>query len=375
MKILYVAHIRLPTERAHGYAIMKMCEEFARLGHEVELIVPNKVASALKESDPFTYYGIERNFKLTRIFSTDRLGMDDDRGRFSYWLDIGTFYWSLLFLQARAIRSADICYTRDYHLLRVLPRVKIAFELHVLPPKSKHVAKALRNVRHVITISQGLKNALLKCLPDVEILVAPDGVDLEKFAGHLDKNSARVELGLPKEKSIALYAGHFYTWKGVEIFAEAARLIPEVTCVLVGGVDEDYERLKREYADAPNVIILPFQNREKIPVYLAAADVLVLPNRSTSELSSRYTSPLKLFEYMAAHRPIVASDLPSLREVLDESTAILVAPDEPTAVAAGIRRILDMPDIGERLAATARDRVQGFTWTSRARNILAFLST
>ncbi len=374
MKIAYIAQIRLPTERAHGYAIMKMCEEFARAGNDVELIVPNKVAPALKETDPFVYYGIEKNFKLTRVASTDRLGKDDNRGRFSYWLDMATFSWSLWFSCGEKIRLADICYTRDHHLLRFLPKNKTVFELHALPEKPHRIADSLSRIKRIVVISNSLKEELLNYLVKANILVAPDAVDLEKFSHQESKDSARADLHLPKDASIAVYAGGFYTWKGAEIFAKAAYILTSVTCVLLGGTDEDYNRLKNEYADVKNVIVLPFQKREVVPLYLAAADVLVLPNRSTSELSARYTSPLKLFEYMAANRPILASDLPSLREILNEQNSLLVAPDNVEALADGIRKILDNPTESAARAKRALDDVQQYTWQKRAHNILNFIA-
>lgn len=110
---------------------------------------------------------------------------------------------------------------------------------------------------------------------------------------------------------------------------------------------------------------------KELPANQAAADVLVLPNTGTDETSVRFTSPLKLFTYMASGRPIVASDLPSIREVLDEQSAYLVTPDDAQALARGITRALS--DTGGR-SARAFQLVQRYSWDERARGILAALS-
>ena len=110
-------------------------------------------------------------------------------------------------------------------------------------------------------------------------------------------------------------------------------------------------------------------------MWLAAADVLALPNSGRESISARYTSPLKLYEYMASGRPIVASDLPSLREALTRGeNAWLVAPDDPAALAAGIKSVLDDPEHAGAMAERARQDVQGHTWTARAERIVAFVS-
>jgi glycosyltransferase involved in cell wall biosynthesis len=107
---------------------------------------------------------------------------------------------------------------------------------------------------------------------------------------------------------------------------------------------------------------------------LAAADVLALPNSGRAAVSRYYTSPLKLFEYMAAERPIIASDLPALREIIaNEETALLVPPDDASALAAAVERLRADPALARRLAANARSAVGAHTWERRAARILDFV--
>jgi glycosyltransferase involved in cell wall biosynthesis len=103
---------------------------------------------------------------------------------------------------------------------------------------------------------------------------------------------------------------------------------------------------------------------------MAAADVLLLPNTARHASSARYTSPLKLFAYMTSGKPIVASDLPSLRDILNEQNAVLVAADDAQALAEGVVRALS---IGSRLAEQARHDVEPFTWDNRATRVISTL--
>jgi glycosyltransferase involved in cell wall biosynthesis len=91
-------------------------------------------------------------------------------------------------------------------------------------------------------------------------------------------------------------------------------------------------------------------------------------------IASYFTSPLKLFEYMASGKPIVASDLPAIREVLSHNTnSILVPPDNPEALAGGVRYILENPAMGEKIARQAAVDVLSYTWDERTKKIMDFI--
>jgi glycosyltransferase involved in cell wall biosynthesis len=175
-----------------------------------------------------------------------------------------------------------------------------------------------------------------------------------------------------------VYTGHLYRWKGAHTLALASGALPPgaVLCI-VGGTPADLHAfrdfLARERLD--RVRLAGYVPPAEVPAWLAAADVVALPNSAQAAISERYTSPLKLFEYMAAERAIVASDLPSLREVLRHGeNAWLVSPDDPAALAAGLRRLLDDAALAARLAARARQEVEGRTWEARARAVVRFVN-
>ena len=111
-----------------------------------------------------------------------------------------------------------------------------------------------------------------------------------------------------------------------------------------------------------------------MPKFLKAADVLLLPNISATKESVNYTSPIKMFEYMAGKRPIIASDLPSIREVLNSRNSLLCAPGNPDDLSAKISLILDNKKLAEELSRQAFEDVKKFTWNERAKNIIKFFS-
>ena len=112
----------------------------------------------------------------------------------------------------------------------------------------------------------------------------------------------------------------------------------------------------------------------EVAARLRGADVVALPNPA-SAISSTFTSPLKLFEYMVSGRPIVASDLPAVREILrDGENALLVEPGNPEALAAGIRRIRNDAALGRRLAAQAMLDAGQYTWARRAERLEALFA-
>ncbi len=205
------------------------------------------------------------------------------------------------------------------------------------------------------------------------IAVIPDGVRLEP--GNTAGPGGPPAAG---RRPVVAYAGHLYAWKGVDVLLEALAGVPEADGLIVGGHEREPDLARtREVVErlaiAGRVTFTGRVDPPRVRELLAAAAVLVLPNPE-SAISSRFTSPLKLFEYMAAGRPIVASDLPAIREVLTPDVhAVLVAPGNAAALAAGIRRVLSDPALGARLGSAAASAALDYTWDRRAERLEAVL--
>jgi glycosyltransferase involved in cell wall biosynthesis len=264
--------------------------------------------------------------------------------------------------------------------MRKVDQERIAAEIHNLPERGlprRRIVQALQQLNAIVTISDGLRDDLIaEGIDPRSILVARDGVHLSRFRNQPSPSTARMHLGVPVDMPAIVYAGQLYRWKGVDTLIEAMQHLPDAQLLVVGGDHANLPRIESlVQKHAPGRVRLTGTvPHHAVPFYLAAADVLVLPNSGEQTISRRYTSPLKLFEALAAGRPIVASDIPSLREVLEpDRNALLVKPDDPGALAEGLRTLLDDPQLGMRLAENAEEDAKPYDWSERGRKVAHFL--
>lgn len=385
MKIAYLAQSVIPSRSANSIHVMKMAAAYAALGHEVTLIVPRLDAEAEPDvADPFGFYGVEPSFRLRRMRLSRRLP--------------GTLTHGLLLpLAARRLR-VGIAHSRSltaaWGAARWL-RLPTIYELHDLPSKNRRQARmlsALASSRHllaVVTITRALRDRVRRALPpgfpDRRLLVAPDGVDESVVELALDCGEARRSLGLDRlvdggDRRLAVYTGHLYAGRGIELILELARRRQDHDFLLVGGTPDDIARRRRQAEGLENVTFAGFVAPAEIPVYLRAADVLLMPYGDHVAVAgggntASWASPLKMFEYMAAGRPILASTLPVLQEVLaDGRNALLLPHGEPERWSEAMTRLRDDPRTAARLADTARVDAAGFTWRRRAVKLLEELA-
>jgi len=364
MKILYIANVRMPTEKAHGVQIMSMCESFAHVGADVELIVPTRKTAIT--DDPFAYYGLQKNFKLTFLYVPDTVS----------WGKVG-FLFQHVFFSVRAVlymwqvKGVDIIYSRDPLVLGLLGshRKVAVWEVHD-GSKSLVLRWCARRISKIVAISEGLRMYWSgQGINRDNIIVAPDGVDLKQFEYPESKESARARLGLRVDKKIALYIGRLDGWKGVNTLCETVQyLSPNIQVVIIGGEPEQVMKFKEKY---PTVTFLGYHPYRELADNQVTADVLVLPNTGKSETAAKFTSPLKLFTYMVSGVPIVATDLPSTREILDDTLAYFVPSDDAEAMAKGIEEALSDPEASAK-AVRAQAKVKDYTWDARARSIIGF---
>lgn len=363
MKIYYIANSRIPTEKAHGIQIMNMCGAFAEIGVEVELIVPRRLNPI--KTNPFGYYDLPKSFKITKIPTIDLVKV----GRLGYL--VHTLIFSVLTSVYLLFKKRGVIYGRHdttLVILAVLNRNPIFWEVHDF--RFNLAARVLaKRSEGLVSITRNLKKAYEEAgVSSEKIVVAPDAVDIKKFDIDISKEDARRKLDLPINKKLAIYTGHLYDWKGARVLAEAAKYLgPDFSVVFVGGTEKDIAEFRKTYESHDNILIIGKKPHEEVPFYLKAADVLVLPNSGKQEISAKYTSPMKLFEYMTSRRPIVASDLPSIREVLSKENAILVDPDNPKDLSKGI---LQAANSSHSLSDRAYARVANYSWKQRAIDIL-----
>lgn len=374
MRSIIIYHGRFPGEKAASLFAAKEADSLLPHG-PVVILVPRRLQR--DRAAAHTYYDISEEVRVVYLPILDLFLVPILR-RVAFLVSYITFSFScLVYLWLRTQRGAVVITNEALPGLAATLWVrKVVFEVHDYPERWSFVYSLLfRRAHTILCTNQWKKEELQKrfTLPEAAMIVERNGVDTERFGGR-KKSEARALLGLPLEGRLIVYTGHLYAHKGVDALAEAALRVPDTEVLFVGGTPADVERFAAQYAHVPNIRVLGQQPHADMPLWQAAADVLVLPNSGRERLSAQYTSPMKLFEYMASDRPIVASGVPSIEEVLPREAAYLVPPDSPSALGEAIQRALKSPGEAAEKARRALALAQTLTWKARAERLMRRLS-
>jgi glycosyltransferase involved in cell wall biosynthesis len=353
----------------------------------------------VRRSDPrptaeiLALYGVPATTRL----AVSRLDVGHRRGAFA--LPRLRFLARALAAGIAALRRGGVVYTRDLQLADLLlglrPGARVVYEAHAVeailyrergrlygtgerPSEAKAArlerreSRVFRRAAAVVTTTAGIRdNFLATCGARERIAVIPNGCDAEPgqpFPGLAATLPPRV-----------LYAGQLYPWKGVDVLVEAMASVPAARLVILGGLagEKDYDRVLgrvRERSLAERTEMPGTLPQARVADHLREAAAVAVPFLH-SGMTERHTSPLKAFEAMAAGRPIVASDLPSTREILRaEETALLVAPGDAGALGSALRRLLEDRPLAERLARAAQAQAASYSWTARAGRLLTLFA-
>lgn len=370
MKIACIATSQVPSSTANSIQVMKACDALQQAGHEVRLWVPE--ADEGNPADFTNFYGLKTRFNVCQLPSRKGLKRYD-------------FAWDAL----RAARTwgAELIYTwfSPVAVLGLRAGLPVILELHDLPtgkagPRWFRQFVKADGKKRLLVITDALQRALettygLHFDPQA-IRVAPNGVDWQDYADMPDARQARKQLGLP-EQPTAVYTGHFYAGRGIELLFAVALRMPQVHFLWVGGRPQDVIRWQARLASTgvDNVTLTGFVDKKDLPLYQAAGDFLLMPYEqaiagSSGGNSAAICSPMKMFDYLAAGRVILTSDLPVLHEVLNEDNAVFCPAGDVEAWLAALVNLLADPPRCERLARQARLDGQNFSWLARARNAL-----
>jgi len=389
-EITILADIRFPLERANGVQIVKTAAALARAGSRVRLVV--RRSDPRPTADVLALFGLEPQDGL----EVRRLGVLHRRG--SFVLPRASFLARAAAGGLAARRRGATVFTRDLQLADLLLRVPapgrgtVVYEAHAVESlmylergtlygtseradtrKAARIAgreaRVWKRAAGFVATTGGIRDAFVERHgPRAGVRVIPNGCDVpaaRAFPGLADEDPPRV-----------LYAGQLYPWKGVDVLVEAMAAVPAARLVILGGLEgeADTRRIRglvEKHGLGARTEMPGLLPQARVGGELRRAAVVVAPFLRAG-MTERHTSPLKIFEAMAAGRPIVASDLPSSREVLrDGENALLVPPGHASALAAALRRVLSDPRLARRLAGAAWDEAPRYSWDARARALRA----
>ena len=386
MRIDYLSRSTLISNQANAVHSVRMSAALSDLGHEITLHCLE--GAGQQESEVFNYFGVPRNFHLCRHRVADYASLRALVSLRRYGLPTGyvvRLLHGVLALRRRrghgtSVRNGSnhLFFARNAEwLLACLGRgSRFIYESH-RPPHDRwdYMIQRLLFGHHgflgLVVISQRLRRMYLSAYPRLsatKILVSPDGADeVEDFNLERVRNS-RYQVG---------YVGHLYPGRGGELMVAIARALPEMDFHLVGGRAGDISRL-RALSPSGNLHFHGHRPPAELGRFYRRFDVVMAPYQKIVAVAGgegntvEWMSPLKVFEYMAHGKAIIASDLPVLHEVLIPGrTALMVEPGDVAAWTSAICRLVRNPEECRGLGREARANfLANYTWKKRAERIL-----
>lgn len=372
MKILYLSNSIIPSRTANSIHVMKMCQAFSENKHEVTLIAPSKKHLYEKEVESiFDFYGVKKYFVIKKLWHPNIKG-----GVLIYFISI------LLYLLFN--RKYEIVYGRFLYgcYAALIAGYNVFFEAHSSIYKEKKYAINIftkvinhKKFKKLILISNQLKKIYLNqgFIKENLIKVAHDGADEVK---HFNKNI----LLLGKKKNLKIgYLGHLYKGKGMEVINSLSNKINDnsIEFHIIGGTDNDLNYWKKIITNK-NTFFYGFLPPKNVSSYINAMDICLLPNQKivyshgsdTKGVNiSEFTSPLKMFEYMSHKKAIIASDLPVLKEVLNEKNSLLVSYKDINEWIGAIEKLKN-EEFRKKIGNQAFKDFVKYRWFYRAKNVL-----
>lgn len=355
----------IPSLSANSIQVMRMCEAFALQGHNVSLIAQNGDG----DDDPYEFYGVRRIFEIKRLTLCGS-------PRIRQWR-----YGRQAVSKIKG-HNADVIYGRHLPSMAMASFLKrpILYEVHQPASRLGKIVESWLFRQSVfcrlITISEALRQEYIKTYP---VLASKKVLACHSAANPPSSQSSAVPRSNRTRLQIG-YTGHLYQGKGMEMIPMLAAQLPCFDFHVVGGTQESIWHWRGKLRNLPNIKIHGHVPAKKVADWQRQMDVLILPcqTRISSAAGTdigRWTSPLKLFEYLASGKAVVASDLPVLREVLINGVnALLLPPEDVRAWTSTLKQLVD-PRFRASLGNRARENVrQMHTWPHRAQKVLNEIS-
>ncbi len=368
MKIVYVSASEIPSVAANSVHVMEMTAAMTQHGHDVTLFCRRGDEAG---GDLAQQYGVVPGASI-RLLEVPKVR----------WIG-GAIYAVRVFIAIRRMKPRpDLIYARHLYgaALASFLGPAIVYEAHASPFRSIQAACERwlfrrSRFRRLVVISRALRawyEGKHRWLSAQRIVVAHDGA-----RANLDIEPV---MGCDGPVRTVGYVGQLHPGKGMELIEEIAPRLPEFEFLIAGGSNRQVEYW-RQRIHVPNVRFMGHVPHGKLPEVFRCIDIAIAPyQRRVGAFDSRgdiaaWMSPLKVFEYMAHGRPMVVSDLPVLREILEHGrNALLARPDNADEWVARLRELASDANLRRRLAADAyQDCVRRYTWHARAHNVLSGL--
>lgn len=371
MKTACIATSQVPSSTANSIQVMKVCQALAQENGPVCLWVPGETGCEWEKLS--SIYGLQQAFEV-RWLAENR-----------FWR---RYDFSLKSVLAGRKWGADLIYTwaPQAAVFAQWLGLPVVLELHDLPTgkigpwlfkQFVHRSGKKRLLLITEALRKSLENRYQIALSGPEVQIAPNGTEMERYNDLPEASVARAQLGLP-DRLMVVYTGHLYPGRGMGLLTALAEKFPEVNFLWVGGRPEDVEhwRVRLAQSHITNVILTGFIENSKLPLYQAAGDVLLMPYEQQIEGSSggnsaAICSPMKMFDYLAAGRAIITSDLPVLHEVLNHENAVFCPPDDVAHWSQALSTLISDPEYRQKLSVRAKQDAGRYTWRARARNTIS----
>lgn len=385
MRIAYIFFNDLAENTANVNQVLNMTHAFAQ---ETETLFISSWIGNKKLKERLDFFAIAPQFKHIRLPA--RLILS------SFLLEkISRLWYVILALIYIRFAKVDVLYTRDFGFVYFLsllpqwlrPKQRLIYEPHTLfhlssdKVKKEQEAAAVKVPDLFCPISKGIQEDMISIfgVNRQQIRVFPDAfnpITFEKV--QVQDSYLGGKYPASTGKPIILYTGSFKSWKGVDVLIKAIRHCKnDAFFLLVGGVGNlknQMEALAQSEGVTDRLYIDGFLSQDQVVAIQKSADIAIIPNNRAT-IGERYTSPLKVFEYLAAGLPIIASDLPALREILtSEENALFFEPENEIALAQVIDQLLSDTTLRQRMAAHNLHKSADFSWNQRAKGIIEFIS-
>lgn len=368
MKIIYPHNQKMMLKRAHDVLVMNTCHALANIGTSVHLIIGKTSKNKQLILD---HYGLT-DYSNLYIHQIPIL-----RGRIS-WHGIYNFFCLMRLFNIKINEKPDLIYLSERKLCHFLLKYKkkiqipIIYEVHELHAPNYQKPDLMESaiftcVDAIITTTDALKEAISNIYsPSIDCFIVP----LATKTGFQNNNVFN-----PTKRTFfrLFYIGQLYPLQGVEIAIEALSLLPSnITLDIIGGNDHHISALKN-IAIRLNVIskvkFHGFVKPDQVFKIAQQADAFLIP--SLPEGKMPYVSHTKIYEYLSFGRPIVASDLPSIKEVIkDQITCLLFRPGDPKSLAETIFKIYQNDNLAKTLSLNALNESKNYTWELRAKKLI-----